>query len=466
MAEFQELIKNFDRIRDYMRQFYIYGFKARTEFDGKSARTYDNERRRIESWLADYTRADYTSKGKHVYINVDSKEIPQNPLYTAWKSKSFTDNDLMLHFFILDQMIEDGNENAGMAKAGEEQVGAAQNDAAQAEAAQTEAAQAGAANPESPSPGGLTAGELCDRICADYGVVFDSQTVRLKLKEYESLGLLSAWKDKKQLRYRLAPLLPPETAGPSPAWDRLIMAVKFFQGVAPFGVVGSTILDREETDNEYFQFKHHFIVHTLEDGVLSDVLAAMKQGRAISFTNRSGRTGNVSQSRGLPLKIFVSTRTGRRYVCLYQENTRRFTNMRLDSMSDVTPLEIHSDYSRKQDLLKRNLDRLWGVSFSGSGRLEEICIKFYVNESTEAYVLDRLYREGRGGEIQRIRENEYLYSGAFFDTNEMLSWVKTFTGRILDIQGSNHFAVAKITYDWEKMYEMYCRDGEENGEEI
>ena len=451
MAEFQELIKNFDRIRDYMRQFYIYGFKARTEFDGKSARTYDNERRRIESWLADYTRADYTSKGKHVYINVDSKEIPQNPLYTAWKSKSFTDNDLMLHFFILDQMIEDGNENAGMAQTG---------------AVQTGAAQTGAAQTGSPPPGGLTAGELCDRICADYGVVFDSQTVRLKLKEYESLGLLSAWKDKKQLRYRLAPLLPPETAGPSPAWDRLIMAVKFFQGVAPFGVVGSTILDREETDNEYFQFKHHFIVHTLEDGVLSDVLAAMKQGRAISFTNRSGRTGNVSHSRGLPLKIFVSTRTGRRYVCLYQENTRRFTNMRLDSMSDVTPLEIHSDYSRKQDLLKRNLDRLWGVSFSGSGRLEEICIKFYVNESTEAYVLDRLYREGRGGEIQRIRENEYLYSGAFFDTNEMLSWVKTFTGRILDIQGSNHFAVAKITYDWEKMYEMYCRNGEESGEEI
>lgn len=461
MAEFQELIKNFDRIRDYMRQFYIYGFKARTEFDGKSARTYDNERRRIESWLADYTRADYTSKGKHVYINVDSKEIPQNPLYTAWKSKSFTDNDLMLHFFLLDQMIEDGNENAGMVQTGAAQTEAAQTEAAQAGAAQTETAQTG-----SPAPGGLTAGELCDRICADYGVVFDSQTVRLKLKEYESLGLLSAVKDKKQLRYRLAPLLPPETAAPSPVWDRLIMAVKFFQGVAPFGVVGSTILDREETDNEYFQFKHHFIVHTLEDGVLSDVLAAMKQGRAIAFTNRSGRTGNVFQSRGLPLKIFVSTRTGRRYVCLYQENTRRFTNMRLDSMSDVTPLEIHSDYSRKQDLLKRNLDRLWGVSFSGSGRLEEICIKFYVNESTETYVLDRLYREGRGGEIQRIRENEYLYSGAFFDTNEMLSWVKTFTGRILDIQGSNHFAVAKITYDWEKMYEMYCRNGEESGEEI
>ena len=44
----------------------------------------------------------------------------------------------------------------------------------------------------------------------------------------------------------------------------------------------------------------------------------------------------------------------------------------------------------------------------------------------------------------------------FFDTNEMLSWIKTFTGRILDIQGTDEFSIAKITHDWEKMYQMYC----------
>ena len=48
---YSELIKNFDRVRDYARQFYIYGFKSRTEYDQKSARSYDNERRRLESWL-------------------------------------------------------------------------------------------------------------------------------------------------------------------------------------------------------------------------------------------------------------------------------------------------------------------------------------------------------------------------------------------------------------------------------
>ena len=42
---YSELIKSFDRIREYMRQFYVYGFKSRSEYDMKSARSYDNERR-------------------------------------------------------------------------------------------------------------------------------------------------------------------------------------------------------------------------------------------------------------------------------------------------------------------------------------------------------------------------------------------------------------------------------------
>ena len=79
MAEFQELIKNFDRIRDYMRQFYIYGFKVRNDFDSHCARTYDNERRRIESWLGDYTCSSYTTKGKQVYTISTVRQCPKIP---------------------------------------------------------------------------------------------------------------------------------------------------------------------------------------------------------------------------------------------------------------------------------------------------------------------------------------------------------------------------------------------------
>ena len=54
MSDFQELIKNIDKCRDYVRDFFVYGFKSRSDFPGKSARTYDDERRRIVSWLPDY----------------------------------------------------------------------------------------------------------------------------------------------------------------------------------------------------------------------------------------------------------------------------------------------------------------------------------------------------------------------------------------------------------------------------
>ena len=59
---YSELIKHFERIRDYMREFYVYGFKSRDEFTKKSARSYDDERRRVDSWLGDYMRFRLTAK--------------------------------------------------------------------------------------------------------------------------------------------------------------------------------------------------------------------------------------------------------------------------------------------------------------------------------------------------------------------------------------------------------------------
>lgn len=72
---YTELIKNFERIRDYMRDFYVYGFKSRTEYDRKSGRSYDNERRRMESWLGDYMSFRQTESGKNVFLAIDSRTL-------------------------------------------------------------------------------------------------------------------------------------------------------------------------------------------------------------------------------------------------------------------------------------------------------------------------------------------------------------------------------------------------------
>ena len=51
---YQEPVKNFNKIREYIREFYINGFKSRQDYTIKSARSYDNEKRRIESYMSDY----------------------------------------------------------------------------------------------------------------------------------------------------------------------------------------------------------------------------------------------------------------------------------------------------------------------------------------------------------------------------------------------------------------------------
>ena len=102
MSSYSELIKNFEKIRAYMREFYIYGFKSRDDYSKKSSRSYDDERRRIESWLGDHMSFVRTPEGKNVFISIDSRSIRHNPFYNAWKAKSFTDGDVTLHFILFD----------------------------------------------------------------------------------------------------------------------------------------------------------------------------------------------------------------------------------------------------------------------------------------------------------------------------------------------------------------------------
>jgi len=91
-----------------MREFYVYGFKSREEYSIKSARSYDNERRRIESWIGDFMSFHQDTSGKNVFLSVDSRRIPHNPLHKAFKAKSFTDKDITLHFYVMD-LLADGS---------------------------------------------------------------------------------------------------------------------------------------------------------------------------------------------------------------------------------------------------------------------------------------------------------------------------------------------------------------------
>lgn len=402
MSEFSELIKKFDKIRDYMRDFYVYGFKSRTDFHRKSARTYDNEKRRIESYMGHYMKWEYSGKEKTSFISVDCASIPVNPLYAAWKSKSFTANDIMLHFYISDALQH----------------------------------------------GALTVEALTDAVCRKSERTFDSQTVRNKCNEYTKLGLLVKEKQGKAFVYAIAPQSFPLPEG-------LADAVKFYQGAAPFGEIGSYLMDRENQTNDIFAFKHHYIAHTLEDSVLLELLTAIRKNQSVIFENQSERTGKTVTVHALPLKIFVSAQTGRRFACMYSFRSRRFTCFRLDYIKTVTFDDVIPYGEELKEKLGNNLDRVWGVGFGGASRLEIICMKLRINERYEGYVIDRIKREGKGGELLKTDTNTFLYTKEVFDTTDMSPWIKTFTGRILRLEGTNQTVINRFYNDINRMAGMY-----------
>lgn len=407
MSEFQELIKSFSKSRDYVRDFFVYGFKTRDDFSQKSGRTYDNERRRIESWLSDYIQSDYCEHGKTVSIVLNSNLLLTNPLYRVWKSKSFTDNDIMLHFFLID-ILKDKKAR--------------------------------------------TIDELTNELFSNYDVLFEPQLIRKKVKEYEKEGLLACEKSGKQYRYlckdNLSISIPDELAP-------LLDAVRFYHIAAPLGIVGSTILDNHKTKNDLFTTKHSFFVHTLEDEILLDLLNAMQEKKAVYITQQSTKNKHIQNVHGVPLKIFVSTKTGRRYICLYLPKIERFNNFRLDSIKKVKTLESVPSYEEHKEALKRNLPKLFGVSFGNDHVNDWIKLTLSIDEERENFVLERLKREGKGGILTKVAANTFTYEKEVFDGNEMMPWIKTFIGRIISFESNNDYLKGKFYHDIRQMIEMY-----------
>lgn len=411
MSEFKELVKSFSKTREYVRDFFVYGFKTRDDFTQKSARTYDNERRRLESWLPDFVRQDYTAKGKNISLAIDSNLLDTNPLYRVFKTKSFTDNDIMLHFHILDFLSQGG---------------------------------------------AYTAEELTNGFMDKYSLFTDAQVVRRKCNEYESLGLLAKKKQGKALYYQLSS----DICKTFCAFPNLLSAFTFFQLVSPLGILGSTLMDSFSIENFLFRVKHSFFVHTLEDEILLALLQAMKNNQSVALSIQSSKKHTDSTMNLVPLKIFTSTRTGRRFLCGYIKSTKRFTCMRMDTIKKITALSIEEEYIALSENLSKNLSSCWGVSFQNTNRthLEWVRFSLEVKEPYEHYIVNRLEREGKDGVITQLDATTYQFEKHVFDANEMLPWIRTFIGRIVEFHCSSSLVEKRFYRDLQTMYHMYEED--------
>ena len=404
---YSELIKNFNRTRDYMREFYVYGFKSRDEYNKKSARSYDDERRRLESWLGDYMQFRQTPEGKTVFLSIDSRVSHHNPLYKAWKAKSFTDGDITLHFILFDIL-------------------------------------------HSPKIA-LTLNEITDAIDG-YLVsfseprVFDASTVRKKLKEYISEGIIVSEKHGKTMYYRRTGSVDFSDSN----------ALDFFSEVAPCGVIGSYLLDKLDAHDEHFAFKHHYITGAMDSEILCSLFMAMSEKRSITMETVNRHQDRITENHVIPLRIMISAQSGRQYLMAYAPRFNRITSFRTDNIVSVQPEEVSDRFDEFRETLDGMLPHIWGVStqgFSGE-RMEHV--EFTVTYADdETHIHRRLEREKRCGTVEKIDSHTSRFSADVFDASELIPWIRTFICRITEYSFSDKALESRFQEDLEQMYRLY-----------
>ncbi len=404
---YSEVIKNFNRVRDYMREIFVYGFKSRDEYTQMSGRTYDDERRRLESWLGDYMRFRQTPEGKNVFISINSRVSRHNPLYKAWKAKSFTDGDITLHFILMD-ILKSADD-------------------------------------------AMPISEITDQIDQYLSVfeeprMFDESTVRKKLKEYVSEGILNAEKRGKVLYYRRAEDIDFYDAD----------TLDFFSEIAPCGVVGSFLLDKKEKHKEIFAFKHHYITGTVDSEILCLLFMAMQEKRMVTMESINRHKDQLSEKHVIPLQIMISAQNGRQYLMVYTPGYDRITSFRLDHIVSVKLDGQSPQFDELREMLTGMMPHMWGVNtrnISGQ-RLEHV--EFTVHyEKDEKHIHDRLEREKRCGTVERIDRHTSRFRADVFDASELIPWIRSFICRITEIHFSNAELETQFKSDIEEMYRLY-----------
>ena len=409
---YNELSKKYGDIRSMMRRFYVYGFETRQDFNDKSQRSYDDERRRIQSWLDEYMDTNPDVAGTAYQISLNSRDTSHNPLYKSWKAKSFTDIDITLHFYLLD-ILADGQ--------------------------------------------AYSVAEMENLLSDRYFNCFsnnmhqpDAKTVRNKLNDYVELGLLQIVKQGRRNLYRLQQ--------DKVNWRSWQLACAFFSEAAPLGEVGSYILDKFAEDCDVFYFKHHFILYTMDSQLLYELLVAINDKKSVTIYR-----WEKDQQTVCPLKIYCSTRTGRQYLLGYSYAAQKLLFNRLDHIESIEVKRAEGRYEEFLQLAQEAAPHIWGAGMLRTDRLEEISFTVEAADD-EQFIVQRLEREKRCGTVRQMDAEHYRFSAAVYDARELLPWIRTFIGRITAFSCSNE-EIERIFYDdLEQTAAYYLQEVQADGE--
>lgn len=187
--------------------------------------------------------------------------------------------------------------------------------------------------------------------------------------------------------------------------------------------------------------------------IIEKILRGIYERRQLMIANQSRRNKVMSEWKVVPLKLYVSTQGGRNYLICSNMYGKQMS-FRIDYIKSVQLGEIIENYDSYLRDYQNRVKHMWGVVCDKGKNYEHIEIDINV-EQGEDYIVKRLSREKRCGKIEKIDDNTYRFTADVYDSNEMITWIRTFIGRIKKIKCDNPEVVNQLKFDIVKMAKWY-----------
>lgn len=420
-------IKDYETIRGVLRYFYIYGCFSRNDLKKIiSGRKYDNERRRIiYSLKSEYIDDLNIIEGsKNIRIVFDMFRIAGNFLADTYLISRFNRNDVVLFFLILQTL--NGSKKA------------------------------------------LSINEILNSINealpTDEGL-FEEITLRRKLDELVEEGLLAEKKlDKRTMAYSIYEDFFGDI--PDEVFSSLFNGVSFFANVAPVSVPGFYLLETLSNYMKYerglklpreniFMYKHYHLHKIIDDEIISVVLQCLHRREKVRFDYSIEDNNKGTDVIVTPLKLVSDYLYGRQYLFAIENLGKKIRLFRIDKIQNIEPANEASGDIDEYSRYEKYIEKSWCATMLKHNKLEKIEVEFRIDEEKEYYIIERLKKEGKWGEIKRIEEGRYLYSIEVTDAGELIPWLRSFAGFVKVIDADGHNIGERLKNEWKETLEKY-----------
>ena len=258
----------------------------------------------------------------------------------------------------------------------------------------------------------------------------------------------------------------------------------FWAAMSPMELAGSIVRDRcirqsGKIGDAPFRCKFRYFHHILDAEVIEIVLEGIRGRHPIVIQMACTKDADakphalpkhfelktVGKTKGhtttvIPIKIYASVLTGRRYLMGLFSDSLDFACIRLDRIDQATPETdekgnpIWLDENRYRDAVTRFsaiAANLWGVSYH-DGAAGRVHVSFEVHDPRpNAPKVKRLAKERRCGTVTEIAPDRARFEADVHDGREMFPWIRTYVGYLSNLS----FSDAELTkLFWKQLQEV------------